>query len=406
MTTCHLAHTEQGSIRADDLASLWLIDLLEHIVAGGEPQRALNELHQNRRVFRRRGGKPLRLVEFLDELCAGPLPEEFGITADAQREAVYDAVLSRFLSLPIGGEDERSRAVDSRHYFGATLRAAQHWRDRHPRADLLTLESEVAQLLQGQVVRQIAYCCLNVLRGRNGAASRYDWPVRGGVIRVRLPVWLYRGERPAWLARHVSDPDPDRPGESKRVQQIIDSHFGPLRVVSLEQPSRSNGVYEGWARYEANPLDQLVAEEVSRQGLPEALAAEKARDIRRQRRRIRELGRAKLKAMIHAVLEARVQGEACDHEIAAAFGLTRSTFSRFAGSHWQLNEDDARRADNGRERATETNSAVPHQQRVPDLWRNLAQVLSRHPVFREVAQEAGVWPGVSRIASQPQGAPT
>ena len=54
--------------------------------------------------------------------------------------------------------------------------------------------------------------------------------------------------------------------------------------------------------------------------------------------------------------------------LAKDFGLSKSTFSRFAGSRW-LNSKKA----------------------IPDLWLNTAHVLSTYPVFQEVAKETGVW---------------
>ena len=63
-----------------------------------------------------------------------------------------------------------------------------------------------------------------------------------------------------------------------------------------------------------------------------------------------------------------------DVEIANEYGLTKATFSRFAGSKWK-----------------HANSPIP------DLWRNTAHVLSCFLVFRETAKSAGVWDQVEKI---------
>ena len=72
--------------------------------------------------------------------------------------------------------------------------------------------------------------------------------------------------------------------------------------------------------------------------------------------------------MIHHIFENIISDEYQDNTVAKTFGLSKATFSRFAGSRWNSSESN-----------------------IPDLWLNMAQVLSVHPVFKETAREAGVW---------------
>ena len=83
------------------------------------------------------------------------------------------------------------------------------------------------------------------------------------------------------------------------------------------------------------------------------IAEEKTIHVKQQRPTIRALGKPKLKKLILQIFEAN---------------RLKATFSRFAGSRWRQSESG-----------------------VPDLWRNTAQVLKDHPIFRQVAQEMGLW---------------
>jgi AraC-like DNA-binding protein len=96
------------------------------------------------------------------------------------------------------------------------------------------------------------------------------------------------------------------------------------------------------------------------------VADEKARNIHEQRRSIRNLGEEKLKHLILRIFEDIKYDDYQDKEIATDFGLSKATFSRFAGSDW-----------------AKTKSTIP------DLWLNTAKVLSRHDGFRQIALKAG-----------------
>ena len=75
----------------------------------------------------------------------------------------------------------------------------------------------------------------------------------------------------------------------------------------------------------------------------------------------------KLKRLVLRIFEELCHGEYNDGKVAKDFGLSKATFSRFAGSRW-----------------TKSGSVTP------DLWVNTAQVLSAHKDFKKVAVESGV----------------
>ena len=72
--------------------------------------------------------------------------------------------------------------------------------------------------------------------------------------------------------------------------------------------------------------------------------------------------------MVQHIFEKIADDDYHDIAVARMFGLSKATFSRFAGSRWDASKRN-----------------------IPDLWLNTAQVLSVHPDFKETALEAGVW---------------
>ena len=69
--------------------------------------------------------------------------------------------------------------------------------------------------------------------------------------------------------------------------------------------------------------------------------------------------------------------------LAQLFGLSLSTFSRFAGSRWRKRSDRA----------------------IPDLWLNTAQTLASHRALVEAAKDAGVWHRVGQVLQQAASSP-
>jgi hypothetical protein len=66
-----------------------------------------------------------------------------------------------------------------------------------------------------------------------------------------------------------------------------------------------------------------------------------------------------------------------DARIAREFNLSKATFSRFAGSKWSQNDSQ-----------------------IPDLWLNTAQIISKHDIFKELAEKAGLWEKVKSAANE------
>ena len=169
------------------------------------------------------------------------------------------------------------------------------------------------------------------------------------------------------------DLDPSRPEERKRVQRIIDDQLGTRHLFRFSELGSDPDQFP--AKQDVVPPS--VPDDLTTKGLAEAVAHEKAESIDRQRPAIRRMGPQRLEQMIRRIFDDMGAGVHSDIAIARDFGLSKPTYSRFAGSRWR---QSPRRAAEGM---------------IPDLWRNTAQVLACYPTFTEAAKEAGVW-GVIR----------
>jgi len=210
--------------------------------------------------------------------------------------------------------------------------------------------------------------CLEARRNANPTKSRYTWLVNGGSITVFMPTAMPGCRRRTWLEENVDDPNPFHSGERNRIQAIVNERLGDIRhvpfddddEVSFRQPPRTGSV-------------SSLEHDISVNGLARVVADEKADNIDKQRPAIQYLGRSNLKRLILRIFEDLSSESFEEKALAAAFCLSRATVSRFAGSRWKKSR------------------------RIPDLWMNLAQTVSAHTAFIEVAQDAGVWQQIRQV---------
>ena len=80
------------------------------------------------------------------------------------------------------------------------------------------------------------------------------------------------------------------------------------------------------------------------------------------------MGEDKIYELVLVILNALANEENNDASIADKFGLSKATFSRFAGRDWKR-------------------GGILD---IPDLWENMAKVVTSDPVFEEFAMENGV----------------
>jgi len=350
--------------RTRPLGQLPLTGLVKRIVDDSDRQ-ALDELHGYRSFFRHRDQSGLLLVGYVDRVRVAMLESGEGLCADE----AYSLTIDKFSCLPQG---RSGTGPDCRNYFRAFVAATEKaLRDAPP---MPPLEEELcaARKLQGLVRRHFGLS-LRECR-RRGYMTRYVWRLPGGQLTLLMPAHLSGRERGTWLAAHVPDAAPDRPGEQHRVQAVIDEESGrelPPELTEILCPAVGPAT-RGWTD---------SADPGTPDRLADAIACEKAASIGDQRPAVRALGPDRLRRMILRVFDDLAAGVFSDGVVAREYGLSKATFSRFAGSQW--NGDGG----NGR-----------YEEGVPDLWRNTAHVLAGVPEFVEAARDAGVWKTVKAVA--------
>lgn len=364
-------HKDPDHIDKSLYRSLSLIELVERIVESGDRQ-ALAEFHNKRTVFRFINGPPLRFIDYLSKLRESAIKIRWQSSSSFEiADKAFDLTLDKFNNLPretksnASEEEKISQTVkqegsNCRLYFKAVLdRANQSFKTKPPIAEL-ELEARASKILQGFVRRHFHLSWLEAERNSNPFWSRYYWDVKNHKICVWLPVSLKGRKRRQWLAQNIKNIDLSRPQERQRIQAIINRKLVRQRFVPYNEAIEIG-------HDELSPI-QVDWEKTSGMSFAQIVAEEKALNIQQQRPSIRALGKTQLRKMILQIFEDIIYDDYKGNKIAEDFGLTKATFSRFAGSRWQQSKSG-----------------------VPDLWRNTAQVLKDHPIFRQVVQEMGFW---------------
>jgi len=363
---------EHTSVDLTEYGKLSLAEVVDRIATESD-RRALHEFHHNRPIFRAKGGPPVLFATFVTTVLhsrAGGRALPAVLTDQA-----YDLTVDKFLLLP--AENGRETAgplkhapIDCRYYFGMLSRAVQAWRNGHETATELAVETAAARIVQRHVVRHCWLSVLEAKRRRRTGRSRYCWQLAAGSITVWMPQWLSGRSRKAWLEANIPSPDPTRPNEKERVQTLIDEHLGATRCRAFDERRH----YPSTATNMEAQLEMAVEEEMVSRGLASFVADEKALRMTEQRPAIRRLGVEGLRALVYRAFDNLTSGCDNDGAVAQAFGLSKATFSRFAGQRW---------ATNG--------------QHPPDLWLNVARALACFAPFRDVARAAGVSKSVTSL---------
>ena len=352
--------------KESDYRSLFLVDLIKEIADRSDLQ-ALDEFHNNRPVFSYNHGPPMVLVEYLTELRESVL--RGGSTGSNALEAgdmAYDLTLEKFTNLPTSpksghlankknDEKLKRKGPDCRLYYRAYLKKyAKSFNNRPPDGEL---EKEIlaAKIMQGLVKRQFYYSLLEAERGMNPFRSRYNWKVNGGTLTVYLPVAIKGVDRRKWLEKNIKNPNPFQKEEREKIQAIINRNFVNHRMVQIEDAQnladqKNSSSY--WPGDDPEP------------SLEEVVAVEKSDNIEKQRPAIKALGKEKLKQLILCIFDEIRDTDYSDGKLAQDFGVSKSTLSRFAGSHWNEKKNS-----------------------LPDLWRNTAKILSENRAFEEMARD-------------------
>lgn len=357
---------------------LSLYELIQLIAIEGNRQ-ALIEFH-NRPLFTYKGESSLRCTEFIDRLR-----KEFSLFAKGIANSfeiadrAYDLTIDKFSNLFSEQETEngfetgknklKQNGPHCRLYFKPVLLGLEKSFKKSKIKGQLEIETLTVAAVQGFIRRHFRFSVLEAQRKANPLWSRYNWNTDSCRICVWLPKHLKGSERQKWLERNINVPDPTKPGERQRIQSLIYSKLGNMKIIPLNEEAYIIAMEDSEDGLHRN-MDEC-------ESLGEIVAKEKVANIAHQRRTIQNLGKHKLAQMVLHIFESIGYNEYKDNAVASAFGLSKATFSRFAGSRW-----------------TGTN------QRIPDLWLNTAKVLSSHPDFKEAAKQAGVWEQVELVLNK------
>jgi hypothetical protein len=349
---------------------------LAELIARDSDEKALQELHNNRRLFYYHSRQPLRLAEFTDKLRqSSPAHRWCNAEADILEKA-YDLTISKFSNLPDCSKNApqlKPQGPDCRYYYEAFIKQAEKTIDNRFYSRDNDRERQMAKLLQNLIVRHFRLSCQECSRRDKKFTTRYLWQVDGHSMEVFLPADLNGRQRGRWLTENIPDVEPARAGERQRVQAIIDDLTKKRRILSL------GDIEENTIAAKPADFESQIEQELTVKGLADVVAREKADNIELQRDAIQKLGKQKLQQLICHIFDCLAWGKYEAAKIADSFKINRATFSRFAGSSWL------------------TQSGKSRQSPIPDLWFNTAQTLAGHPVFVRVAGDAGILGRVEQV---------
>jgi len=291
--------------------------------------------------------------------------------------------LSKFTNLPKHTNDStgaekyssllKRKQIDCRNYYRPVLDRIKAWRNKNPEASGLEEEQLVGKNLQNLVIKHFHFSRLECLRKKRPFSVRYDWKPGDKTITLWYPVEMGPKLFKEWLEERRIESDLDDSELRAHLQSEIDKGFFVGRRVDLD----INIVDSGHRTDPDNGLDSSAINT----NLANVVVAEKANNIENLRPSIQSLGKELLCQLIYRIFDDLANGVFEDNKIANDFGISKATFSRFAGSQWQgrLEQDE--------------------DVAIPDLWKNTAKVITADPEFIEAASEAGVMKNITKVLS-------
>lgn len=346
-----------------------LIDIAKRIVFHCDHQ-ALTEFHTNRTVFSYNNSKPMLFIDFLDKLKRASADAHWSTKNGLEiSEMAYDHTVNKFTCLPCsesssgtplenGNNFVKRSGTDCRLYFRAFLKHTKKLQENHRIQCQIKQEYRVASAMRGMVRRHFYLSRLEAVRKNNVFWSRYYWDINGDKITVWMPKAIKGSQRRKWLEINIESPNPSAPDEQKRIQAIINQKLVKEKFVSISEADKKSDNERRWLWSDSDETLGI--------SLAKAVSTEKVININKQRRSIKALGKENLERLILNIFDNIQNIGSNDLKLAETFGLSKATFSRFAGRRW-----------------FQSNSGIP------DLWLNTAQVLSNHARFKRVVIKTG-----------------
>ncbi|MEA1980783.1 MAG: hypothetical protein U9N54_07405, partial [candidate division Zixibacteria bacterium] len=292
-------------------------------------------------------------------------------------DETYDLTILKFTNLPKSIvntiEKKKRKQIDCRNYYKPILKMMKIWKHDNPVASELEEEQKVGNILQGLVVKHFYLSRKECLRKKRPFSVRYNWEFGGKTIILWYPMEMGPTLFKEWLESKISKSDYDDSELQPRLQTEIDHEFFVGRRVDLDNKVIKNGPRTDPASHFESSTFNL--------NLVDIVTSEKVNNIENLRPSIRSLGNKLLAQLINRIFDDIANGVFEDKKISADFGISKSTFSRFAGSLWQ-------------ERLEQGKDIV-----IPDLWQNTAKVIATDSEFIEAANDAGVMENIKNVLS-------
>jgi len=347
------SHTVMDA-KLDSEQFLPIIELAKNIIKG--EKASLASLHNRKFLPGNKKNEHVTITEFIDSMAESR--KKFCIYNGELLENIEFAqnlTIDKFFRLP--SLYLKRPGVDCRYYFRAFIKKNAQFRADNPDLTQLTLEAAAVKEMKGLIKRHFFLSLKEAHRSNNISFSRYYWKVNGKTICIKMPVTIAGRKRSRWLNKHIEELDTYSPGARKRIQSTIYQYFGKENVISYDDSFNHGQLEEPAHDMDDSPVIDLG----------KTVALEKTKLIETQRPAIKKLGQIRLTYLIERIFSDLEDGCFKDGKVAADFGISKSTFSRFAGSDWLKSESG-----------------------IPDLWRNTAEVVMAYPVFRNAVNTAGI----------------
>jgi hypothetical protein len=338
--------------------SISFLDLIERIVEQRE-KCCTHELFLNRYIHEPKTNELMTPCQYLIHLSE--IDRKKG---NEYCNETFQHAYNKFMNMD---ETHSRKAINCIHTYKRMLIRIRKELSLHSELSQLEIEGKVQSTLCTFIGWQYNKSKLDILR-KYCPYTRYSWAVHGGKIQLWMPRILRGRDRNKWLQLNISNPDPNRVGEADRIQRVIDSvpYTDFVRYVAEKRVFKTPK--NGMTYPELLRLGQLKGYDV-------ALANEKTSpsSFKQQRPKIQELGKKKLKQLILRIFHDLVEDKFIAKQVGAEYGLKAPTLSRFAGMGWMNKLDNGKRII------------------IPDLWNNLAQLLSHDEEFLNNLKDLNFW---------------
>ncbi len=361
------------------------VQLVRRIVESSD-RLALKVLMDDRKLFLVQGEAPLCFSEFLKRIRYTLISHEKIDAVEYElADCAYDLTVAKYTNFPdpqnkVPHSDfqylKRGVRVDCRNYYRAFLCLMEKQIGTGDFVSQAKEESVAGRILNRLVWKAFSFSQKECKR-ISPFSVRYSCEVNGKNITLWYPSHMTSKEFKHWLEAHLQNIDPDELNKKDYLQSIIDNELIRGHHVQLDGHEAN---FNRWGD-DASSLLEINEGFAAVGSLADAVAEEKTKNINKLRRSIKALGPKTLKRLICQIFSDLSTGEYEASLLADQYQISRPTFSRFAGSKWLERLEDNNKASSEKK----GNKSI----KIPDLWRNTAQILRKSDAFMETVISSG-----------------